>query len=205
MQRQKSKKMILGLTGSFGSGKSTVAGMLRACGASVLDADKIAHRCLSRGTVTYKKILSIFGTRILNRNKKIDRKRLAAVVFGNKALLKILNKIIHPQVISIIKEKLRRCDKKIIVIDAPLLIEAGLRRIADKLIVVKTSRPQQIKRIQKRMRLGREEISKRIKAQIPLQCKVRLADFVIDNNGTRKQTQRQVKEIWKKTEGMWKS
>lgn len=197
MQRQKSKrqKIILGLTGTFGSGKTTVAGILRSCGAEILDADKIAHHCIRPASSAYRRIVDIFGQDIVGKDKKINRKKLAAIVFADKKLLAKLNKIIHPQVIAAIKEGIRRSKKKVMVIDAPLLIEAGLDKIVDKLIVVKIKRRQQLKRIQKKMSLTKNEILKRIKAQIPLQCKVRLADFIIDNSGRRKQTRRQTELI----------
>lgn len=205
MKRQKNKKIILGLTGGFGSGKTTVAGILRSYGALILDADEIAHQCLSRGSSGYKKIVDTFGEGVLGKNKKIERKKLAAVVFSDRRRLEKLNKIIHPQVTGIIKKDIRHSKNNIIVIDAPLLIEAGLERLADKLIVVKTGRRQQLKRIQKKLSLAKAEIFKRIKAQFPLERKVRMADFIIDNSGTRKQTRKQVKDIWKKMEGLWKS
>ncbi len=202
MQRQKGKKIILGLTGSFGSGKTTVARILRSYGALILDADKIAHQCIGRGGSAYKKILSVFGDRILGKDKRIDRRRLAAIVFSDKGLLKKLNKIIHPQVTGIIKENIKRSKKRVIVIDAPLLIESGLHRIADKLIVVKINRAEQLKRIQKKFSLSKSHILKRIKAQIPLPCKVRMADFVIDNNATIRRTKEELDKIRRR---LWKS
>ena len=197
------KKIVLGLTGSFGSGKTTVAGIFRSYGAEIIDADRIAHSCIAGGTLGYKRTCKAFGKGILKKNRTIDRVKLAGIVFDNKGLLKKLNKIIHPEVIRIIRNKIKKtltCSgrqekSKIIVLDAPLLLEAGLRRMVDKLIVVKIKRVKQLERIQRKFSFSREDILKRIKRQMPLQLKVHLADFVIDNRGTIEETKKQIEEI----------
>lgn len=197
MRRQShdKKRIILGLTGGFGSGKSTVAGIFRSCGVKIIDADKIAHRLIKPRTKIYKKIIHTFGNDILRKNRAINRAKLARIVFSNKLLLKRLNKIVHPEVIRVIQETIRTSPQKIIILDAPLLIEAGLEKIADKLIVVTITREKQIKRICKKKGLKRPDILKRIAAQIPLRNKIRLADFVIDNSGTIEKTKKQIKRI----------
>lgn len=204
MQRQNQNKgrLILGVTGSFASGKSSVAGMFASYGAKVIDADKIAHSVIKPGSSVYKKIILGFGKDILGRNKTIQRRKLAVKVFGNKRLLARLNEIVHPEVIKIIKQKIKSSKDKAIVLDAPLLIEAGLRRLVDKLIVVKITREQQVKRAMKKSGLCRSGILKRISSQIPLSEKTGLADFVIDNSGTIAKTRKQVTLIRRK---LWKS
>jgi dephospho-CoA kinase len=197
-QGLKSRKIILGLTGSFGSGKTTVAAMLRSCGAEIIDADRIAHRCYRPASIAYKRIVALFGRDILRRDKRIDRKKLGSKVFSDKGLLKKLNAVVHPQVKSIIRAKIKRAKKRVVVIDAPLLIETGLQEIVNKLIVVKINSPQQLKRLIKRESLSRTRILERVSAQWPLQRKVRLADFIIDNNGTKRETMKQTEKIWKK-------
>lgn len=192
------KKIIFGLTGSFGSGKTYVAQVLKAYGAAIIDADKIAHGLLKPGTCVYKKVVRAFGNEILRKDKSIDRARLGVIVFGNRRLLKNLNAIVHPEVIRIIRRDIRAIRHKPVVLDAPLLIEAGLHRLADKLIVVKLNRVKQIARLRRKTSLPLADIKMRINAQMPLEDKVRLADFVIDNNGTREETRMRVETIWNK-------
>ncbi len=196
-------RIILGLTGSFGSGKSSVAAMLKSLGAEVIDADMLAHRCLRPSTPSYRRIVKIFGTRILNPDKTVNRKKLAAVVFNDRGLLSKLNSIIHPGVISSIKGRIRRAKAKIVALDAPLLIEAGLTSLADKIIVVSLNQGVQVRRLRKKFNLRKSEILKRIAFQAPMRKKIRLADFIIDNNGTIAQTKRQVKNIWEEIK--WKN
>jgi len=188
--------MIIGVTGSFGSGKTTVARMFKVLGAKIIDADIIARSVIRPGTRIYKKIIATFGRGILKKDKKIDRAKLANIVFNNKERLKLLNEIVHPPVIRIIKGRLQVKSKGAIVLDAPLLIEAGLLNLVDKLIVVKTDRKLQIKRLLDKSLLSKSEISKRIKAQVSLRKKIRLADFVIDNSATLKTTKKQAQKIW---------
>ena len=205
MRKQKAskKKIILGLTGSFGSGKTTVAKILSSYGARIIDADRIAHEVIKPHSLAYKKIVAKFGSSILRKNKTVDRYKLARIVFDNKKLLKILNKIIHPVVTRIIKDRIRKVPAKVIVLDVPLLIESRLEKLADKLIVVKITRHKQIERILKKTSLCKTDILKRIRHQLPLPLKARLADFVIDNSGTINETRKQVEGVIRRI--LWKN
>jgi dephospho-CoA kinase len=189
------KRIIIGITGSFGSGKTTVTRQFRNLGAKIIDADKIAHRVIRPGTRIYKRIVDSFGNDILKRNRTIDRNKLAGIVFNHKIALERLNRIMHPEVIRVIKKRIKTAHCELVVLDAPLLIESGLRDIVDKLIVVKTNREKQIGRIIKKTSLVRAEVLKRIGYQMSLKDKVRLADFVIDNSGTIYNTKKQTKKI----------
>ena len=196
MQRQKTdKKIILGITGSFGSGKSTVSGIFKTFGAQIIDADKLAHACIEPEGRCYKRIIKAFGALILRSDKTINRAGLGEIVFRNKKSLEKINSIIHPEVIRQIKAGIRASKSRVVVLDVPLLIESGLSKLVDKLIVVKISREAQIKRAKRRGHLSKADISKRINSQIPLRLKERLADFVIDNSGTIGETKKQVGEI----------
>ena len=193
--------LILGLTGSLGSGKTTVAAMLTKLGARHIDADRIYHQLIKRGYPLYKELVAVFGQEILKQNQQIDRKKLGKIAFENKKHLKRLCQITHPAVIKEIKSELSKLKKlkreKIVLIDAPLLIEANLIKIIDKLIVVTAGRKKQIARSRVRLKIPYAQILQRMKAQVPLKAKIRLADYVIDNDGTLKQTRKQVKNIWK--------
>lgn len=195
------KTVIIGVTGGFRSGKSTAAGMFERLGAVVIDADKIAHDIILPGKGVYKKIISLFGRDILNKNKTIDRKRLGRAVFNNRKKLSLLNSVIHPEVIKRIRETLnkKRSCGGVFVIDAPLLIEAGLLDMIDRLVVVTIKRKIQIKRL-KDTGLTRLDVIKRIRSQMPLSKKRRLADFIIDNNGSLNSTRKEVEKIWKEIE-----
>jgi len=190
--------MIIGVTGSLGTGKSTVARMLAKKGAKVLDADKIGHRALKKNSDTYEEIVSRLGKNILSGSNAIDKKKLARTVFGNRNKLKQLTDIIHPFVTDRIIEHLKEKNiSDIVIIDAPLLIEAKLIDLLDKLVVVKATRGVQLYRCMKGKKIKREEALLRIKNQMPLSKKVKMADFVIDNNGTMEQTRKQVDQIWR--------
>jgi len=189
----------IGLTGSFGSGKTTVAKMFESLGARVLNADKIAHKLIAKNGRCHKRVVKAFGKEILTRGV-IDRNKLAGVVFNDFRKKKKLEQIIHPEVIKELKARLAQYKKnkrvKIAVIDVPLLFESGLDRVVDATLVVKANREKQISRNIKRRGLTRAEILKRIKGQLSVKKKIRLADFVVDNRGDSKKTRRQVKEIW---------
>ena len=194
--------ITIGVTGSLGTGKSFVASVFRSLGAKVLDADSMAHESLKKGTPTYRKIVKTFGRAILKSSGDIDRKRLAERVFVNRSALVKLNSIIHPDVIRRIKYITGKAPiDKAVVIDAPLLVEAGLAGMVDILIVVKASRKNQYCRSQKKLGIGKEECERRLKNQMALSKKVKMADFVIRNDGTKGQTRKQVRQIWGK---LWK-
>ena len=192
--------IVIGLTGSFGTGKSTVARMFKELGARVLDADTIAHDLIRPGRDSWRKIVHWFGRDILNRNQSINRDKLAKIVFRKRQDLRKLEQIIHPLVVREIARCVRKIENsrknEIVVIDAPLLIEVGLAKKVDTLIVVKLNRTEQIARALKQKGISRAQILKRIRSQLPLSKKIAIADYVIDNNGRKNDTRRQVKKIW---------
>lgn len=201
MGKKTARPVIIGITGGFATGKSTVAAMFKRFGAKVLDADKIAHRLMRQGAAPYKKIVKEFGPKILTGYGAIDRAKLAGVVFCDRKLLDKLCGIIHPAVISGIRKSMRDTAKKgsnipAIAIDAPLLIEAGMHKTADVLIVVATSPKVEIERAKKKTGMSAAEIKKRIKNQLPLSEKAKMADYVIDNEKSRECVKKIVKKIW---------
>lgn len=189
---------VIGITGSFGTGKTFVASIFRSLGAKVLDADRIAHRTIRKEESAYRKIVKIFGKGILDARRNIKRRALAEIAFRDKKRLAALNGIIHPEVIKFIKERIRASgEDDVIIIDAPLLAEARLTGMVDTLIVVKASRRRQIERCVKKHRMARADVMRRIENQIPIKEKIKLADFVIDNDGPKSRTRKQAIKIWK--------
>lgn len=192
---------VIGLTGSLGAGKSTVAAMFAELGAKVLDADKIAHRQICPGGPCFRPVVEAFGKDILTAGK-IDRKKVARRVFRDPRQLRKLERIVHPAVrraiVAEVKRYKQRKRKMVVVIDVPLLFESGLHRHVDIAVVVKTGRAVQMARAVKLLGITKAEAARRLRRQMPLRQKIRLADMTIDNNGTFKQTQQQVKQIWEK-------
>jgi dephospho-CoA kinase len=198
-KRKQNKKLIVGLTGGFGTGKSTVAGMLRSSGARVIDADRISHSLIKPGEKVCKDIIRLFGKGICAGSGVINRRKLAEKVFKDEILLAKFNEIMHPAIINLMMRNIKDAKEDLVVLDAPLLFETRLDRIVDKVVVVKASLKNQILRAQKKFHLSRADIILRIKSQIPLKEKLRLADFVIDNNGTVENTRKQVvliRRVW---------
>ena len=194
---------VIGLTGSFGTGKTFTASIFKSFGAKIIDADKIAHDVIARGSNVYKKIVAAFGASILDKWGNINRARLAALAFSKKTSIKKLNDIVHPEVVKLIIDEIRRAaPDDVVVIDAPLLIEANLHNIVNELVVVKASKERQIERCTKKLGIKKDDMLKRIKYQMPLAEKIELADFVIDNNGTKAETKKQVSKVWR--EIVWK-
>ena len=200
MYNRRTKPIIIGVTGSLGTGKSTVAGIFKRLGAKVLDADKLAHQALEMGTAAYRKVIEEFGRSILETSGRVNRTKLAEAVFVNKISLDKLCKIIHPAVIKKIEKSIKNASRAgnipAIVIDAPLLIEAGLHNKTDFLIVVKTTSRIQIERAMKKTGLSASEVVRRIKSQMPLSRKLEMADYIIDNEGNKKNLKLTVKKIW---------
>lgn len=188
--------LIAGITGGFGTGKSFAAAIFKELGAEVIDADKMAHKALRKGSETYKKIIDVFGRSILDGSGLISRKKLGREVFSDKRKVARLNRIIHPIVIVQIKKRISSFKGKILVIDAPLICETSLSGLIDALIVVTSSREKQIARCIKKFKIKKEDVYKRTACQMPLKTKINKADYVIDNNGTRKETRMQVIKIW---------
>jgi dephospho-CoA kinase len=189
---------IIGVTGSLKTGKSTVSAMLKRKGAKIIDADKLAHELLAKQC--FKKVVKTFGKNILEHGK-INRRKLAALVFNHPQKLKKLEGIIHPAVIKEIKMRVqssRRKKEGIVVLDVPLLFEAGLDREVDLTLVVTADKKTQIQRAMKQLHITRQEALSRINAQMPLKNKIQYADDVIDNSRSKRDTQKEVNAIWQK-------
>jgi dephospho-CoA kinase len=184
----------IGLTGGFGSGKSTVLAMFRRRGARVMDADAIVHDLFARDRRVRAAVARRFGRDIL-RKDGIDRRALARRVFDSPAERRALEAIVHPAVRRRIAEGARGMRGGVMVADVPLLYESGLRKKFDVVIVVQASASRRVRRLAARGFSARD-FQRRARAQWPLTKKARLADHVVDNNGTKERTKNQVDEIW---------
>jgi len=179
------KKPIIGILGGVGSGKSTVAAEFAKLGAAVIDADKIAHKLLDEPVVK-NKVVASFGEGILDSAGKIDRKKLADIVFADADKLSLLNKIIHPFVLERAEELIKQLNHqnqvKAIVLDMPLLVEVGWAKRCDKLIFVECKRQLRAERAKKMGIFNENQLKIRENFQISLDNKKSIADNTIDNN-----------------------
>jgi len=193
----------VGLTGGIASGKSTVDRMLRDRDYMVFDADAIAHELLQPGQPTSDAVLRQFGGGILGAGGAIDRGKLGAIVFADPAKRAILNGILHPRIRDISEDWFKRLDgpggPSIAFEDAALILEAGLRKHFDRVVVCWCRPDQQIERLEERG-LSLEEAQRRIAAQMPIDEKRRQADEVIDCSGSLEETERQVEALLAKLE-----
>ena len=178
--------------------------MFKEKGASVIDADEIAHSLMEPKQPLYDSVMSLFGMGVLEKleiGSPINRKKVADIVFNDENKLKLFNSVIHPVIIDKIKELLNKGEEPksgVYIIDAPLLIETRLEEMVGKLIVVTASPSKQLERAKKKWRMNAKDIKSRIASQIPLDEKKEKADFIIDNNGSLKKTREQVTKIWRK-------
>ena len=191
--------LVIGLTGSLSTGKSTVAKMFKNLGAVVLDADKEVHQLWSLKGKNILRIKKILGPSTINKGG-VNKKKIAQIIFKNKSKRRQLEKILHAQVKKSFAEKIRLLKRtkrtNMIVLDVPLLFESGMDKMADVTLVVTAGRELQIQRSMKKMGISRQETLRRIQAQMPLGEKIKLADFVIDNQSSKIMTQRKVSKIW---------
>ena len=188
----------VGLTGGIGSGKSTVDGLFRAKGAYMIDFDELAHLVEEPNGPAWKGIVENFGREILNADDTINREKLGDIVFRDREKLKKLNSIVHPAVFDEWKKKINdiRKEDAIIISDIPLLIEVGMQDAVDITILVYISPEEQIKRIMKRNGYSSKESEDRLNSQMSIDDKIPYADFVINNEGSIKETKKTVDEVW---------
>lgn len=174
--------MVIGLTGGSGSGKSTVSAILKELGMFIIDSDKIAHDIIKKGNNAYNEVVELFGTNILDGIGEIDRKTLANIVFKDKSKLLLLTNCTHKYIISEIKQLINNNIDREIVIDAPLLIEAGLNKITDEVWAVYADMDIRIERIVKRDNISYKQAEDRITCQMSWNELCSYADVIIYNN-----------------------
>ena len=196
--------MIIGLTGSIASGKSTVSNMLKEMGYPIIDADLVARIVVEKGTNALQKITEVFGEGILTPDGELNRPKLGEIIFSSPAQRKQLNDIMHPAIRAEMmrqKEDMIQAGHPVIIMDIPLLFESKLQSYVDKIIVVTVSEETQLKRLMARNNYSMEEAKARIHSQLPLSIKEKGADAVIYNNSSLESTREQLEkilEVWKK-------
>jgi dephospho-CoA kinase len=191
---------VTGLTGGMGSGKSTVARLLAELGATIIDADKVGHEVFKPGTEAWQEVVAAFGKQILTTKGEIDRKKLGEIVFGNPELLSQLNKIMHPKMNEVVKTKFkeyRRQGVEVVVLEAPLLIEAGWASLVDEIWVTVAPQSAVLKRLTEKG-LSRKEALARIHSQLSSEERIKHADVVIYNDGDLDKLKTRVRELWQR-------
>lgn len=178
---------FLGLTGGIATGKSTADAIFKEQGFPIIDADEIAHQLMLPNKKNYNEIVKEFGTEILKSDQAINRKKLGEIVFNDKMKLTLLNEITHPNIVAEIKKQMlefQQDQNALIVLDIPLLFEGKLEYLCDGVLLISASEQNQLQRLMVRNNLSEKQAASRIASQMPLIEKKRLADYVIENNGS---------------------
>ena len=193
--RPRRRPFLVGLTGNFGTGKSTVARYFQKMGARVVSADRLAHEVFRKKNPVYPRIRSLFR----GIKGDLSRAKVARGVFRDSKKRRSLESLIHPYVFRRIGEEIKRGRARVAVLEVPLLFESGFDRKCDRTVVVEASAKEVLRRLQ-RKGFRRTEVEARWRAQMPVPEKIRRADYAIDNSGGRDETRRQVVQIWKQIE-----
>jgi len=197
--------LVIGVTGGLGTGKSSVARMFGELGATVIDADTVAHAVMEPKRLAWRALVRTFGRDILNEDETINRTRLAERVFRDAQARHELEAIVHPPVIRQIKQQLSRLWRhrrvKAVVLDVPLLMETESESLVDRVVVVTAPPEIQRKRLAGRG-MSEAQINERIAAQWEMGRKVAMADHVVDNADGLEQTRRQVRQLWNQLLGV---
>jgi len=192
--------LVIGLTGGIGTGKSEVSKLLGALGAKIIDADDVAHETYKYGKDGWCAIIDAFGKDVLSKDGEVDRGKLADLVFNHRQALTRLNEIVHPITLSAVEERLhgfRRDGAPVVVVEAPLLIEAGWGSLFDEIWVTTASDDQAVIRVAERSRLDSVAVRARISAQMSQDERRGYAHVIIDNNGTLDDLKQRVNEFWR--------
>jgi dephospho-CoA kinase len=190
---------IIGLTGGIGSGKSTMARFLKELGAVVIDADKVGHEVLRSDAEVKQEIVAAFGEGVLTAGGSVSRQKLGRIVFGNPESLLKLNVIMHPRIAEVVKAQLegyRKDGARVVVVEAPLLLEAGWDSLVDEVWVTVAAEATVLKRLEERAGLSEAESLERLRSQMSAAERVRQADVVIDTDCTLDELEKKVVELW---------
>lgn len=193
--------IVIGLTGGIGTGKTTVCQMLASLGAVVIDADRLGHEALKKGTVVYEELVNEFGRGILKADEEIDRARLGEIVFNSPESLKRINEITHPRLYRRVKELIeerRKRGAKVVVVEAAALIEANWMPLMDEIWVTTSPRQTVLQRVAKRSNFNGEQTLARIRSQTTLEEREKHATVVINTDCSLEQVREQVEKQWQR-------
>jgi dephospho-CoA kinase len=193
---------VIGLTGGIGSGKSTVSQFLAELGAVILDADKVGHEAFKPDTQVWREVVAAFGRQILTPSGEIDRGKLGDIVFGSPESLSRLNQIMHPRMYDMIKaqiEEYRQRGVGVVVLEAPLLLDANWASLVDEVWVTVASESTVLRRLKERAGLSEQQSLARIRSQLSSEERIKRADVVIDTDCSLDELRARVKELWEAT------
>lgn len=192
---------VIGITGGIASGKSHVVDVISKMGYEVIDSDKISYELSLKGNKVYNEIINNFGEEYVLSNGEIDRKKLGRLIFNSEKDKQKLNEISHPYIIKEIKKRLKESQGSIVFLDIPLLYEAKLEYLCDKIICVYLDKTKQIERLMARDGIDYEYALKKINSQIDLQIKAKQSDYIINSYGSLEQTETITKNLIEKIKG----
>ena len=191
--------LVIGLTGSIGTGKSEVARLLQSLGAVVIDADQVGHEAYKPHSESWREVVKVFGEEILQPNGEIDRRKLGSVVFSDPAQLSKLNSIMHPRMAGMVSEELQRLTSQgtqVAVVEAALLYEAGWDSLVDEVWATDSPLEAVIDRLEARNGMSAEEVLKRVESQMDRAERLARAQVVVDNSGDETQLEKTVHSLW---------
>ncbi len=206
-ETKRDRGIIVGITGGIACGKTTVSELLAGKGAIPINADEIGHQLLKSDSPVIDELVDTFGTEILDQSGDVSRKKLGEIVFNDKSARERLNVLLHPLIIQRSRSRAQQLVNEdpscVVLLDAPLLIEAGAYDSVDLIVVVTASNETQLQRILERSQQQNRPLTKadaqaRIDSQMPLSEKVKYADVVIENEGSIEGLQKQVESLWDK-------
>ena len=191
--------LVIGLTGSIGTGKSEAARQLEALGASVISADQVGHEAYTPNTQAWEQVVAAFGEDILQEDGEIDRRKLGALVFSDPGQLEKLNQIMHPRMARMVADKievLRSQGVNVVVVEAALLFEAGWDSLVEEVWVTDSQDQVVIERLKERNGMSEGEARKRISSQMDRTERLERSDYVIENSGDMAALESAIKELW---------
>ncbi len=191
--------IVIGLTGGIGSGKSTISRYLEELGAGVIDADKVGHQAFEPGTAAWRDVVDAFGRDVVAPSGEIDRKKLGQIVFEDAKARETLNHIMWSciwEMISVRIDEFKRLNTDVVVVEAFGLIEAGWDKLVDQVWVTVASEKSVLERLKKQRKMSESDILSRIRSQLSVEDRTRIADVVIQNEGDPEEVRSKVREYW---------